>query len=128
MVGLLIISGLLSSGPHSSSTSRNETTYSPPDSSVPDTAARQPTVERSEERRSFAVLTTASDGRAWNAAAERDKLALCRGLAASSAKGKSAGFYQDALDALYNTTDDSILRITISGAVRTIDAASSAPP
>lgn len=77
---------------------------------------------------SFTGWTLGSNGHTWNSASGSDKRDLCRRLASGSRTGNSADFFLGALNALYSTTDSSILNVTLDDATRLIEAGSSALP
>jgi len=91
-------------------------------------AAANRTVPNSESGSHFYGWTSISNGRSWNSAPESEKDDLCRRLATVSHKGNSAAFYKDALNALFNTDDPSVLRTSLDGATALIEASSSSLP
>jgi hypothetical protein len=87
-----------------------------------------PPTQLSQEQTATATKTETSsqgwNGHDWNLASESEKRSLCERFASRSAKGNSADFFYDALNAFYDTSDSGILATPCSDIAALSESAS----
>lgn len=104
------------------STHQTEARQEPPRTTIPTRSTTpsdpspilpNPNTSSPPTKTAFSGWSQFSTGHDWNAATEADKRYLCGKFAAASVKRLSSDFYYDGLEAMFDTSSESILKIKL---------------